>query len=77
MIFEFIPLTTDDDVKAYYNALPVHTIRCDYNYNGREYTYIFSKNTTQNGNVMRIASNGGVLETRSITNGTWSDWIVK
>lgn len=77
MIFEFAPLTTDSDVIAYYNALPVHTIRCDYNYNGKEYTYFFSKNTSQNGNIMRIASSGGSLEIRTITNGTWSDWISK
>lgn len=77
MIFEFVPIMTDDDVKAYYNALPINTIRCDYNYNGKEYTYIFSKSTDKNGNVMRIASSGGTLETRSITNGTWSEWIAK
>lgn len=77
MIFEFVPIMTDEDVKAYYNALPINTIRYDYNYNGKEYTYIFSKSTNQNGNVMRIASSGGTLETRSIINGTWSDWIAK
>ncbi len=77
LIFEFRPLTTDDDVKAYFNALPDHTIRCDYNYNGKEYTYIFSRNTSQNGNILRIASSGGSLETRCIVNGTWSDWMAK